>query len=97
VVSVVSGNNSELATIGDSTYALDMSTGRQFWSATLLGPATLATTSPLAITAAGIVELDPQTGKVTATYPITAPPAGSSAVKLGTGFVVAGSSTTVYH
>ncbi len=80
-VSVVSGNNSVLATIGDSTYSLDMNTGRQLWTSTLVGPATLATANPLAITAAGIVELDPQTGKVTATYPITAPPAGSSAVQ----------------
>jgi hypothetical protein len=45
----------------------------------------------------GILDLDGATGSVTHRYPVAAPAAGSLVYPFGTGFLLAGSSTTVYR
>ena len=95
-ITQVGEDGGELVTIGSTTYLLDLTTGKQQWSAPVSG-LTTQTDNPLTITAQGITEIDGTTGQVATTHPIPAPPAGSTAVRVGTGFVIAGSSTTVYR
>jgi hypothetical protein len=95
-ITAASVNAGELVTIGSDSYLLSASSGGQLWTVPMAG-LTTQSANPLAVTAAGIVELDVETGAVIATYPISAPPAGATTVRLGTGFVIAGSSTTVYR
>ena len=87
----------EVVTINSTSYALATATGAQLW--TLAGASRLTTqdTDPLVINGQGITEIDPSTGRSIASFAISPPPTGSVAYKLGTGFVVAGSSTTVYR
>jgi outer membrane protein assembly factor BamB len=87
----------ELVTVGNHAYALDIASGAQLWSAALTGRPTVQADNPLALTTAGIVELAAASGDAVATYAIPSPPAGSTVVRLATGFVVAGPTTTVYR
>jgi hypothetical protein len=95
-ITAASVNSGELVTIGANSYLLDATAGSQLWTAPVAG-LTTQSADPLAVTAAGVVELDGESGAVTTTYPIPAAPAGASANRLGTGFVIAGPSTAVYR
>lgn len=98
----------ELVHIGTTTYAIKPS-GTQLWSAqtpvlpSVTAPsntteiAYLATGVVAVPTADGLAVLDGTTGKVRTSFPVGAPPEGSRVYPLGTGFVVAGPTTTVYR
>jgi hypothetical protein len=96
-ITAMTGNNGEVVRLGTTTYTLQADTGAQLWSARDLGQPTVQDTDPLVIGPSGVTKLDGATGAVVSTYSIPAPPAGATAVRLGTGFVIAGSSTTVYR
>jgi hypothetical protein len=48
-------------------------------------------------TSTGIAELNPSNGHTKHAFPVTAPPPGSRVYPFGTGFIVAGQTTTVYQ
>lgn len=103
-------DRAELLWIAGTTYAIDFDGTNVLWTAATptlptvtarasqpavapeLNTATLAVIGP-----AGITLLDPLTGLPTRTFPVAAPRAGSLAYPFGTGFVVAGPSTTGYR
>ncbi|SOD73166.1 putative pyrroloquinoline-quinone binding quinoprotein [Jatrophihabitans sp. GAS493] len=98
--------NGELIWIGDTVYAVDTPGARQVWSKpastlpTFSGPGTAtgsADLSTLALpTSTGIAILNPSSGAVTESIAVNAPPADSRIITVGSGFLVAASSTTVY-
>ncbi len=90
-------DSGELVTIAGVAYALEAKTGAQLWSLSGASRPTTQYANPYVITDRGISQLDSATGTATSTSAIAAPPAGSIAYKLGSGFVVSGSSTTVYR
>jgi outer membrane protein assembly factor BamB len=93
----VDGQTSELLTIGATTYAIDSAAATLRWSSQLAGLPTWADGRLYVMTDKGISRLDGETGKPVESFAIPAPPAGSRVYQLGRGFVVGGSSTTVYH
>jgi hypothetical protein len=90
-------NDRELLTIGGVTYAVNPNTASQLWSVTDADQPTAQQDNPLVITAQGITELNGSTGAVSTTWAISTPPSGSVVYRLGTGFIVSGTSTTVYR
>jgi outer membrane protein assembly factor BamB len=103
-------DRAELLWLAGTTYAVERSGARFLWTAATPGPPTVTQLAAppggipqlrLSIIAAagsgGISLLDPSTGTVTRNVPVGGPPPGSRAYPLGTGFVVAGPSTTVYE
>jgi outer membrane protein assembly factor BamB len=94
---VVAGSDA-LIPLAATIYALDSKTGRQLWTVPAGNPPTTQTPgATLIVTGTAIEQLNSDTGQVTSTYAIGAAPAGSSAFRFGTGFIVAGSSTAVYR
>ncbi len=87
----------EVVTINSTSYGLATTTGAQLWTLAGAGRLTTQNADPLVINAQGITEIDPSTGRPLTSFAISTPPGGSVAYRLGTGFVVAGSSTTVYR
>lgn len=98
----------ELLWVGGVTYAVDVAGSDFTWVAATAGPPVvtarpgatdggtdLARSTVAVVDQAGIVLLDPATGRVTRTYPAGAA-AGGRAYPLGSGFVLAGASTAVY-
>ncbi len=106
----VSTAHAELVWIGGTVYALD-SSGAQTWTAAADALPTVTANdgvsavpdlndaTVLAPTSSGVAALDGNTGKVTTEYPLAAPPGGPGVqvFPLGNGFLLAGSSTTVYQ
>ncbi|SDJ32969.1 PQQ-like domain-containing protein [Frankineae bacterium MT45] len=96
----------ELLWFGETVYALNDHGTRQLWSRgattlpTFSGPGTATGSDDLTTlampTSTGIAILDPTSGAVRESIPLNAPPANSRIITLGSGFLVAASSTTVY-
>ncbi|MGI8759891.1 MAG: PQQ-binding-like beta-propeller repeat protein [Jatrophihabitantaceae bacterium] len=89
-------------------YAIDQGATAFTWTAAASSPPTVTSTnnsvtpdlqaSVMAVpTAGGIALLDPRDGRVARTFSVAAPAPGSLVYPLGTGFVIAGPSTTVYR
>ncbi len=102
--------DAELAWIGGTTYTINATGTAMLWSARTStvptvtssvptsGAPQLASSVVLVAGPAGVDLLDARTGKVAQTLPTSsAPAAGSLAYPVGTGFVLAGASTTVYR
>ncbi|MDT4910304.1 MAG: hypothetical protein QOI69_3545 [Pseudonocardiales bacterium] len=109
-ITAVATDRAELIWIAGTTYAVDVNGLAFLWTApTTLAPTVtaksgaqggtpdLAASTIAAATSSGIALLDPATGEPNPIYPVGAPAAGSRVYPFGTGFVVAGSSTTVYR
>ncbi|MDT4981007.1 MAG: hypothetical protein QOG07_2886, partial [Pseudonocardiales bacterium] len=109
-ITAVATDRAELIWIAGTTYAVDVNGLAFLWTApTTLAPTVtaksgaqggtpdLAASIIAAATSSGIALLDPATGEPNPIYPVGAPAAGSRVYPFGTGFVVAGSSTTVYR
>jgi PQQ-like domain len=96
-ITATAGNSGEVVHLGATTYTLQIATGTQLWSVGDLGQPTVQDPDPLVIGPQGVTKLDGATGAISTTYSIATPPAGATAVRLGTDFVIAGSSTTVYR
>jgi outer membrane protein assembly factor BamB len=107
-ITAVASDRAELLWIAGMTYAVAVTDAKVLWTrpaATaptiiqpaqpaippVLGRSTVAVANP-----AGIQLLDTSTGKPTRTFPV-AVPADSRAHRFGSGFVLTGSSTTVYR
>jgi outer membrane protein assembly factor BamB len=101
--------DAELAWTAGTTYAVDPGGARQLWSASTttlptvapsvatLGLPSLTSSVVLVASPGGVDLLDGATGRVSLTLPVVPPPpAGSRVFAVGTGFVLAGSSTIVY-
>lgn len=100
----------ELLWIAGTTYSVELTGAAFFWTTPTPGPPTVTplpgtsvdppdlSTSTVVLTApGGITLLSPGTGKPIQTFAASNPPAASLAYPLGSGFVVAGGSTTVYR
>lgn len=99
-----------LVWVAGTVYSLNES-GDPVWSASMTTLPTISSadgsdlTTPdlfsarlLAADATSVVSLDPVTGKITTRYPVTPAPAqGSLVIPLGHGFLVTGTTTTVYQ
>jgi PQQ-like domain len=96
-ISTLSQTGADLISVGPTSYWVSAGSGQRIWSAQLTGPPSQVGPDPLAISSRGIVDLNTSTGDAKATYQIPAPPAGSRVYPLGTGFVVASTSTAVYR
>lgn len=106
-ISQAAANDGELIWIAGRGYGLDES-GSQRWSSPLAAPPTLSAPDGSAIvpelasarvlvpTSNGIAALDGLTGKITTSYPVPAPAAGSQVFPVGSGLLVAGRSTVYY-
>jgi hypothetical protein len=103
-------DRAELVWVAGRTYALGQAGLAFLWSAPTTdaptvtpasggqgGTPELRASTIAAATAAGIALLDPNTGEPSRTYRVASPGAGSRVYPFGTGFVVAGASTTVYQ
>jgi len=100
--------SAELLWISGTTYAVNPAGTKFLWTAPTPAPPTVTPLSEAGLpdlrastiavaSAAGIALLEPGTGKTARTIAVAAPPAGSVVYPFGTGFVVAGPSTTVYR
>ena len=100
--------SAELIRVGGLTYALQPTATAFAWRSRTAAPPTVTSTdqaSPsdlanaiITVVAAQAVDvLDGATGKARATYALPAAPEGALAFPFGSGFVIAGSSTTVYR
>jgi hypothetical protein len=100
--------DADLISIGSRTYAVEAGKTAFTWQAATTTGATITATSAnssptltsgriAAGAATGIAELDGKTGRASATYAVTAPSAASLVYPYGTGFLVAGPTTTVYQ
>jgi outer membrane protein assembly factor BamB len=109
-IAAVASDRAELLWIAGTTYAVDLAGSTLLWTAPTPAPPTV--TQPLSNPASppelqastvavadsgGIALLDPGTGKPRRTFPVTVPASGSLSYPFGTGFLVAGPSTTVYQ
>ncbi len=106
----VATDRAELIWISGTTYAVDVNGLAFLWRASTTiaptvtatsgaqdGTPALGTSTIAAATSSGVARLDPTTGEPSQTYPVAVPAAGSRVFPFGTGFVVAGASTTVYR
>jgi hypothetical protein len=102
-----SANDGDLVWIGGRTYAMMTGKSTFAWStdtrsvptvtdANGTSSAPLQTARLAAGTSSGIEEIDGATGKARATYRASAPAAGSLVYPFGTGFLIAGPTTTLY-
>jgi outer membrane protein assembly factor BamB len=108
-ISRLATTKAELVQIGSTTYSVDPTGSHVVWTATTRGLPTVTTTQVgsgapalvgalvLAPSASGVVSLSGTTGQVERTYPVPAPAEGSQVFPVGTGFLVAGPTTTVYR
>jgi hypothetical protein len=96
-VHAVNGASSELIWVGGNAYSVVSTTGAQSWSTPLLGLPTITEPNLIGLTAQAVVEIDQSSGKSLHTYPISSSTGAVGVFRIGTGFVLAGSSTTVYH
>jgi len=100
----------EVIWIGGTTYAIGSKSGAVLWSIPTPGPPSVTSstgaTDPaidlpgsivLAPAAGGVVSLDPNSGAVRTTYPVSSPREGSSVYPFGSGFLIAGSNTIAYR
>jgi hypothetical protein len=105
---VSSARDADLVWIGGRTYELPAGSTAFGWQADtrsvpivsdVTGDAAteLSGTEVAVPTASGLALLDSTTGKVTTNFAVEAPPDGSLVYPLGSGFLVAGPSTTVYR
>lgn len=105
---VTSPRDADLIWIGGRTYALPTGTSAFSWQADTLSVPTLIDSAggatpvlhdaQLAVpTSSGVALLDTADGTPAQGFAVAAPPAGSLVYPLGSGFVVAGSSTAVYR
>lgn len=100
----VGGTDADLIWIGNRTYALSAGAKSFRWQASTTTTPSVAVTAellkgPVALctTAAGVVGIDPATGRITRHYRVPAPAPGSMIYPLGTGLLVAGTHTVVYQ
>jgi PQQ-like domain len=109
-IAAVPTDRAELIWIAGRTYAVDDAGIVFLWRAQTTvaptvtatsgvqgGPPGLRSSTIAAATPTGIALLDPTTGRPRRTYPVATPPTGSGVYPFGAGFVVAGTSTTVYQ
>jgi hypothetical protein len=93
----------ELIWAGGTTYAFDDASSTLSWSQATVAPPTV-TAAPVkpgadtiaAASATGVETLDPVSGSPLQTFTVTAPAAGSLVYPFGSGFLVAGTGTTLY-
>lgn len=96
----VATRQAELVWIGGFTYALATSTGRLLWTRPTRGLPTASTPAHFvaALDATGLVLLDPDIGQVRQHFAIAASGSNTArSYRLGSGFVLAGSATTVFR
>ena len=108
-VSQLATATAELIQIGETTYTMTPTGAEVLWTASTRGlptvtpgeaevqPPPLVGATVLATSARGVVSLDGSTGSVQRTFSVPAPPSGSRVFPVGTGFLVAGSTTAVYQ
>ena len=110
-VSQLATTTAELIQIGGTTYTVTPTGTAVLWTASTrglptvtvpagtpdLGPPTFAGALVLAPSARGVVRLDARSGSVLRTFAVPVPSSGSRVFPMGTGFVVAGSTTQVYQ
>jgi PQQ-like domain len=109
-ITAVATDSAEVIWIAGTTYAVDANGLAFLWTApTTVAPTVTASSGTQAgtpdlrssiIAAAapsGIAVLDPTTGEPSRVYPVAVPARGGRVYPFGTGFVVAGASTTVYQ
>ena len=106
----LASDHAELLWIAGTTYAVGLTGADVLWTtptpvpptltallATPGGTPTLRSSTVAVANSDGIVLLAPGTGKPARSFPVGPPPAASLVYPFGTGFVLAGASTTVYR
>jgi outer membrane protein assembly factor BamB len=104
----VETEDAELIWLDGSCYALAPGSTQPLWNTITISPPTVTATDSSATPAldsarvtvpgsSGIEVIDARSGSIERTYSVPAPPQRSLVYPLGTGFLVAGRSTTVYR
>ncbi len=83
--------------VGGHSYGIDTGSRTALWTVSEVGPVVFSGGQLYAAAHGGVVELDATSGRTERTYALAQPSAGSLIYPVGSGFLVGGQTSAVYH